>query len=107
MMRDSARRPKAALASASRPTPPTAFAAPLDVCHASPNDALRALRTTSNGLSTSEAARRLGEFRPNDFERLDRPSPALALLSEFTHFFALTLWVTAGLAFGAALAQPC
>jgi hypothetical protein len=86
--------------------PQPARAAPPDVCHGSPNDALRALRSGSDGLSAAEAVRRLAEFGPNDVERVERPSQALAFLAEFTHFFALILWVAAGLAFVAALAQP-
>jgi calcium-translocating P-type ATPase len=64
------------------------------------------LRSGTGGLSASEAARRLAEFGPNDVERVERPSQALAFLAEFTHLFAVILWVAAGLAFLAAIAQP-
>jgi hypothetical protein len=47
---------------ASGKPPQPARAAPPDVCHGSPNDALRALRSGSDGLSAAEAARRLAEF---------------------------------------------
>ena len=64
------------------------------------------LRSGPGGLSAAEAERRIAEFGPNDVERVARRSPALALLGEFTHFFAVILWVAAGLAFAAAIAQP-
>jgi magnesium-transporting ATPase (P-type) len=51
----------------------------------------------------AEARRRLAEFGPNDVERLERPSPVLALLREL---FALIVWVAAGMAPAAALAEP-
>lgn len=39
-------------------------------------------------------------------ERRRARRAAIALLGEFTHFFALILWVAAALAFAAAIAQP-
>jgi magnesium-transporting ATPase (P-type) len=78
---------------------------PTDLHRGSADEALRTLRS-GTGLSPAEEARRLAEFGPNEFERVERPSPALAFLAEFTHLFAVVLWVAAGLAFLAALGQP-
>ena len=51
------------------------------------------------GLSAREATRRLSEYGPNRIEAVAGESPWLTLAKEFTHFFALLLWVAAILAF--------
>ncbi len=61
--------------------------------------ALASLKTTAAGLSASEAVRRRAEFGPNHVEELGHESVLLSFAREFTHFFALILWVGAGLAF--------
>ena len=61
-------------------------------------DALRDLRSRREGLSHAEAARRLEAFGPNAVARLPRPPAWLELAREFTHFFAVILWIAAGLA---------
>jgi calcium-translocating P-type ATPase len=61
--------------------------------------AIDALRTSAGGLGVSEAARRLVEFGPNRIERAARTPLAWRFLREFTHFFAVILWVAAALAF--------
>ncbi|MCC6751114.1 MAG: cation-transporting P-type ATPase [Deltaproteobacteria bacterium] len=68
--------------------------------------ALASLRSGPKGLTAEEARRRLREFGPNRVERLARPHLALRLLKEFTHFFALILWVAAALAFFAHYQAP-
>ena len=68
--------------------------------------ALESLRSNTNGLSAAEAARRLAEFGPNRIERPARVSIALRLLREFTHFFAVILWLAALLALVADVSQP-
>jgi magnesium-transporting ATPase (P-type) len=70
------------------------------------DEALAALRTSARGLSSVEAARRIREFGPNRIERLRRDPALLRFLREFTHLFALILWVAAALAFAAELADP-
>ena len=60
--------------------------------------ALASLNTTAAGLSAPEAVRRLAEFGPNHVEELGRESVLLSFAREFTHFFALILWVGAALA---------
>ena len=68
--------------------------------------AFDSLRTATTGLTSAEAARRLDEFGANTVERLARVSVAAQFLREFTHFFALVLWVAAALAFVADLSEP-
>ncbi|MFA5913006.1 MAG: cation-transporting P-type ATPase [Burkholderiales bacterium] len=60
---------------------------------------LASLRTSAAGLAPAEAARRLLEFGPNHVEELDREHLLVSFAREFTHFFAIILWVAAGLAF--------
>jgi calcium-translocating P-type ATPase len=60
---------------------------------------LASLNTTAAGLTTAEAARRRAEFGPNHVEEVDRESLWLRFAREFTHFFAIILWLGTGLAF--------
>jgi magnesium-transporting ATPase (P-type) len=69
-------------------------------------DALESLRSRENGLSAAEADRRLIEFGPNRIERAERVPIALRLAREFTHFFAIVLWIAALLALAADLLAP-
>src|SRR5689334_8628154 len=62
-------------------------------------DAFASLQSGPAGLSAGEAARRLAEYGPNSVERVRGEPLALRFLKEFTHFFAIILWVAAGLAF--------
>ena len=62
-------------------------------------DALSSLRSTGDGLSSAEAARRLGEFGPNRLEKVAQESLVLRLLKEFFGFFSVILWIAAALAF--------
>ena len=68
--------------------------------------AFDSLRTSGKGLTSPEAARRLIEFGSNQVERLARVPVALQFLREFTHFFAILLWVAAALALIADLSEP-
>lgn len=70
------------------------------------DEALRSLQSESLGLSREEAARGLVEFGPNRVERIAGEPLLLRLLREFTHFFALILWIAAALAFIAELNDP-
>jgi len=67
---------------------------------------LASLASGPEGLSPDEARRRLGEFGPNRIEEPRRESMLVRLLGEFVHFFALILWVAAGLAFFAEWSAP-
>src|SRR5512146_1419253 len=62
-------------------------------------DAIASLNSSPHGLSSVEALRRLAEFGPNRVEEVARESTLLRFLKEFTHFFALILWLAAALAF--------
>lgn len=57
------------------------------------------LRSSLDGLSEQDVHRRLAEFGPNRVEATAREPVWLLLLREFSHFFALILWLAAGLAF--------
>ncbi len=61
--------------------------------------ALASLKTTAAGLAPDEAVRRLAEFGPNHVEEVAREHLLLGFAREFTHFFAIILWIGAALAF--------
>jgi calcium-translocating P-type ATPase len=63
--------------------------------------ALTSLKTRADGLPAAEAARRLAEFGPNHVEEMGKESLLIGFAREFTHFFAIILWVGAALAFSA------
>ncbi|HMA43855.1 MAG TPA: cation-transporting P-type ATPase [Gemmatimonadales bacterium] len=69
-------------------------------------DALRSLRSDPQGLSSTEALRRLEEYGLNLVQEIRGRSLAFRFLAQFTHFFALILWVAAALAFVAERNQP-
>jgi magnesium-transporting ATPase (P-type) len=66
---------------------------------ASLEDLLDELRTDVDGLSAEEAEARLRAIGPNVVPRAVGPGAARRLAAQMTHFFALMLWVAAGLAF--------
>lgn len=70
------------------------------------DQALASLASRPSGLDEAEARRRLLEFGPNRMEEIRGAPLALRLLGEFVHFFALILWLAAGLAFWAEASQP-
>ncbi|MFZ5592963.1 MAG: cation-translocating P-type ATPase [Pseudomonadota bacterium] len=78
----------------------------MKIHHLTVDEALHSLHSSPDGLSESEALRRLAEFGPNRVEQLRRESLVLRFLKGFTHFFALILWVAAGLAFIAEFSEP-
>jgi calcium-translocating P-type ATPase len=69
-------------------------------------EALASLNTTAAGLAAPEAARRLAEFGPNQVEEVAREHLLLGFAREFTHFFAIVLWIGAALAFLADYFDP-
>ncbi len=69
-------------------------------------EALQSLNTSAAGLGAAEIARRRKEFAPNRIEAVSRVPVWLRFAREFTHFFALILWVAAALAFIAEAYQP-
>lgn len=72
----------------------------------SPGEALKSLKSSHDGLSQNEALRRLKEFGPNQIDKVAPESLLISFLKEFIHFFALILWLAAGLAFFADYRQP-
>ena len=68
--------------------------------------ALASLNTSLAGLTTIEARRRLTEFGPNHVEEVEREHLLLGFAREFTHFFAIILWIGATLAFVAEHFDP-
>lgn len=78
----------------------------MKIHHLTVEDAIRSLNSHPDGLSAQEAARRHKEFGPNRVERVKKELIALRFLKEFTHFFALILWLAAALAFIAEYSDP-
>ena len=78
----------------------------MHVAHLSIPEALSSLQATHAGLDSAEAARRLREFGPNRIEAVKRTPLWWRCLAEFTHFFALILWLAAGLAFFSETRDP-
>ena len=68
--------------------------------------ALQSLGTAETGLTASEAERRLREYGENRILAIGAEPEWRRLLREFTHFFAVILWVAAGLAFFAESREP-
>jgi calcium-translocating P-type ATPase len=60
--------------------------------------AFATLRSGPAGLTRAEALQRLHEFGPNRIERLPTVPLVIRFLGQFTHFFAVLLWVAALLA---------
>lgn len=78
----------------------------MKIHHLSVDEALASLKTSFDGLSADEAARRLKEFGPNQVESIKKENLLLRFLKGFTHFFAIILWIAAALAFVAEFNQP-
>jgi calcium-translocating P-type ATPase len=72
----------------------------------SAEQALASLKTAATGLTAAEAVRRLAEFGPNHVEEVGREPLLLSFAREFTHFFAVMLWIGAALAFVADYFDP-
>jgi calcium-translocating P-type ATPase len=69
-------------------------------------DALASLDSGPQGIGQAEAKRRLAEFGPNRVERIETTPLPIRLRRQFTHFFAIILWVAAALALFAEIDQP-
>ena len=72
----------------------------------STEQSLASLKTTAAGLDAAEVVRRLAEFGPNHVEEVGREPVLLTFAREFTHFFAVILWIGAALAFLADYFDP-
>ncbi|MEW6681395.1 MAG: cation-transporting P-type ATPase [Nitrospirota bacterium] len=78
----------------------------MKIHHLTAPEALASLHSAADGLTEDQAARRLKEFGPNRVEQLARRPLAIRFAKGLTHFFALILWVAAGLALIAEWRQP-
>ena len=78
----------------------------MEIVNLSVADVLTSLKTSARGLSGSEAAARLRAFGPNRIEEVKGRPLWLRFLGEFTHLFALVLWVAAALALFAEWRSP-
>ncbi len=78
----------------------------MHIANLSVADALGSLRTSEHGLTEAEAQKRLQEYGPNRIEEVRGDPQWRRFLNEFTHFFALILWLAAGLAFFAESRSP-
>lgn len=78
----------------------------MHIANLSVADALTSLRSSEPGLSSVEAEKRLREFGLNRIEEIRGEPQWRQFLRQFTHFFALILWVAAALAFFAESRSP-
>jgi sodium/potassium-transporting ATPase subunit alpha len=67
--------------------------------HLSIEEAYSSIQSAPSGLSLDEARRRLSEYGRNEVEEVSRRPLPLTSVGEFIHFFAIILWIAAGLAF--------
>ena len=72
----------------------------------SADEALASLNSRHDGLTQAEVEYRLSEYGPNRVEEVRGESLIIRFIKEFVHFFALILWLAAGLAFFAEYRQP-
>ncbi len=72
----------------------------------SKEDALRQLVSSEDGLSETEAAKRLSENGFNEIKEVAKTPLSLRFLGQFTHFLAILLWIGAGLSFLSAYLHP-
>jgi len=76
------------------------------IARQSPQEALALLGSRVEGLHRAEVAHRCAEFGANRVEAAPRRSLLLTFLQEFVNFFALILWLAAGLSFFVAWFDP-
>ncbi len=69
-------------------------------------EALASLQSGLNGLSAAQAGQRLVEYGFNRIEKIRQESLALRFFKNFTHFFAVILWIAAAMAFFAESRDP-
>jgi sodium/potassium-transporting ATPase subunit alpha len=78
----------------------------MKIHHLSVTEAFASLNSRTDGLDHAEAERRLAEYGRNGVEEVYRESRMQSFMREFTHFFAIILWIAAGLAFFADRREP-
>jgi len=69
-------------------------------------DVFRTLVASAQGLSPEEVRRRLAEFGRNEITAVKGKSLVLRLLSQFTHFLAIVLWLAAFFSFLSEYLKP-
>ena len=69
-------------------------------------DAFRSVGSGPGGLSAAAVAARRAEFGPNRIEGIPKAPVYLRFLAQFTHFFAVILWIAALLALAAEIEMP-
>jgi sodium/potassium-transporting ATPase subunit alpha len=69
-------------------------------------EVFRSLVTSEKGLSDADAKRRLHEYGLNEIKAVRKTSLFLKLISQFTHFLAILLWISAFLAFLSEYLRP-
>ncbi|MGZ3775786.1 MAG: cation-translocating P-type ATPase, partial [Bdellovibrio sp.] len=72
----------------------------------STQEALRIMGSGNDGLNAAEVLKRQSQYGLNRLETIRQRSLFAAFFGQFTHFFALILWVAAGLSFFADAKQP-
>ena len=65
-----------------------------------------ALGSSKDGLNEEEVARRYLHYGHNTLPKISTESWFQKLTAQFTHFFALLLWVAAAISFGTAWFDP-
>jgi magnesium-transporting ATPase (P-type) len=78
----------------------------MKIHHLSVSEAFASLNSRTDGLDLAEAKRRLVEYGRNEVEEVGREPWVVTFCKEFTHFFAIILWIAAGLAFFAEWSEP-
>ena len=78
----------------------------MKIHHLTPEDALESLDSSLDGLGGADIEERLREYGFNRIEAARKQSFIIRIAQEFLHFFALILWLAAGLAFFAESQQP-
>ncbi|MGZ8225704.1 MAG: cation-translocating P-type ATPase [Methylococcaceae bacterium] len=78
----------------------------MKIHHLTTEDALESLDSSIDGLSDAVIETRLHEYGFNRIEEIQKQSSVWLFVQEFLHFFALILWLAAGLAFFAESQQP-
>ena len=69
-------------------------------------EVFRTLVSSAQGLSREDVSQRLAEFGRNEITAVKGKSLVLRLISQFTHFFAIMLWLAAFFSFLSEYLKP-
>ncbi len=72
----------------------------------SKEEVLKSLLTSDRGLSEEDARRRLHEYGLNEIREVRKKTLYQRLISQFTHFLAILLWIASALCFFSAYLHP-